>query len=71
MYAEYYAGDAWDLRNEDWELSITFEPTEAWEYAAYVTRLPLLEWIEQNQPWKEQVRPEVPREVQGPRGSKA
>jgi hypothetical protein len=62
MYAEYYAGDAWDLRNEDWELAITFEPTEEWEYTAYITGLPTLEWKEQNKSWELEVRSEVPRE---------
>ncbi len=67
MYVEYYAGNA----TEDWELAITFEPSEEYEYTATLTGLPFLKWEEQSQSWKQQVRSEVPREVQGTRSSKA
>jgi len=66
VYAEYYAGNT----TEDWELAITFEATEEWQYTAYITGLPYLKWKEQSQSWELwefEIRPEIPREVQGTR----
>ena len=57
MYAEYN-----DSENptKDWEFSVEFRPEEWKEYQFYIA-------VER----QEQVRPEVPREIQGTRSRKA
>ena len=57
MYAEY--NDSEDP-TKDWEFSVEFRPEEWKEYQFYIA-------VERDK----QVRPEVPRKIQGSRGRKA
>jgi len=55
MYAEYYAGN----RAIESEYAVTFERSEAWQYKAYVTGVPCLQWDEETQSWTDSVSTEV------------